>query len=244
MLGAQAHLLGGAAHRFDEIKDISRTRAGDGRHGVQLRLLRHPQVLARAGHHLLNEEPVFWAHARTCVQASLALADQGRCVGHGPHHTLGVQPCRDAVRQDAGCHRQMQGVLDEGGGWLSGLFEDLRLDCPHNQPGLTQAGVGRFLGLYTMVREQLLTGRGKGLHDMDMVCGQALAAQTANERAGHVAAADECNVLHGRDESLCCGSRLQPGGCDARRGRARYLDACARAPIVLQDLGSVTARAP
>jgi hypothetical protein len=59
--------------------------------------------------------------------------------------------------------------------------------------GLGQPGVGAGLGLHPVLDLQLLALALEGLDHEDVGRAPAAAAQAADQRAGHVAAADECD---------------------------------------------------
>jgi len=197
LLGAQAHADAGLGHGFQKVKDIGRPGARQGGDGVELRLLLHPQVLAGGADHLFDQGFVAGRDGRAGVERGHALTDQGRGVGHGAHHAVGAQPAADAVGADAGCHRQVQRLQGVGLDRCGRFAEDLGLDGPHHQTGLRQRRAGGGQGGDAKVPLQFGGGLGKGFDHGDVLGLHALADQAADDGAGHVAAADECDVCWG-----------------------------------------------
>ncbi len=76
-----------------------------------------------------------------------------------------------------------------------GVLEELRLDGPHDERGLRERRVGRRDGPDAVRAAQPLALFAEGLDDHDRCAAAPAGDKPADDGAGHVAAADECQEL-------------------------------------------------
>ena len=106
-----------------------------------------------------------------------------------------AQPGGDAVAADACRHAQVQGAHRVGGRGQRGCLESLWLHRPYHQGGIGQKCTCLRVGLHAKAGLQLVAGLVKRLHHVNLFRGQALFDQAADDGAGHVASADECDAF-------------------------------------------------
>ena len=194
LLGRQPQLHAAAHQRLDEIEHIGRPGAGNRHQAVDQGFLLQPHALAGRCQQRVDHGAVLGAGAGAGKQPGHALADQRRRVGHGAHQPLGTQPARQGRGRNAGGHTQVQGLSHMPGHRARGFLELLRLHGPDHHVGLGQAGVGCFQHLHAEFLLQARARLGEGLDHADAVRSHALAHQSAENGAGHVAASDEGNL--------------------------------------------------
>ena len=153
------------------------------------------------------------------IQPGDALADQRRRVGHGTDDALAAGGTHDRRAADAGHHAELQGLADEGRAGRGRLGEELRLDRP-DRPGRSLASAAPAAACTPTPNccASLSRCASKGSTTWIDDARAAGLQQAADERAGHVAAADEGDA--GRVHALSVASR--PGG-----GGLLTLRACA-----------------
>ena len=150
-----------------------------------------PKPFARALQDLLNELFVGIIHTCARKQTCNALTHKSGRVGHAAHHAIGAQPTCNAVTSNASSHRQMQRLVSVRGNRCCGLFKNLWLDGPNDHIAVDQLSAGA--GDHFDTQFPLKFGRciGKGFKHADLCRRQPLFEQTAQNGAGHVAAANE-----------------------------------------------------
>ena len=108
--------------------------------------MRDPKKLTGGANDLLDQRSVSGRDAGAGEQGGDALAHQCRGVGHAAHHALSTDPAADAVRANAGGHRQVQSLTRVWHDWNCGFAEHLGLHSPDDQVGLDQGRMGAGQG--------------------------------------------------------------------------------------------------
>ncbi len=188
---AQAQSVAGQHHGLEQVEDIGRARARQRGHRVQLRFLVHPQCAAGGRQQLLDGPALAGAHLGPGVQAGDAAADEGRRVGHGPHHTRTAGGLHQGRAAHPGHHAELKCPGHMGGAGGGGRGENLRLHRPDHGVRRRQRRAGGGQRVQAEALRQpgaLLVG---GFHHQHLRGRLASLQQPADQGAGHVAAADE-----------------------------------------------------
>ncbi len=197
LFGAEPHRDSSAHHRLGDIEHVGRPGAGQRGDRVEIGLAIDPEHAAGRRQHRLDLGATARGDRAARIQARDALADQRRRVRHRPHHALAAGRLRDRIAADAGHHAEVQRVGDERRGRRGGAAESLRLDGPDHERRVAKRRVGGGEHPHAEVARQSLALRRFRIDDDDRGRLAAAAAQAADDRAGHVAAPDECGGTHG-----------------------------------------------
>ena len=156
--GCQTHFHASVDHGFQKIKHISGPRTRHSGDGIKQSLLFHPKRFTHQSQHAADGLFLYFADGISGKQTGLPQTHQGGRIGHGAHHPLGVQPCRDAVAADASGHAQMQGIGKIIFGLQSCFFEDLRFDRPDHHGAVFQRSVCCCQYTHAVLCHQSLAG--------------------------------------------------------------------------------------
>jgi hypothetical protein len=193
--GAQAHAHARAGHGFEEVENVRRARARQGGDGVAAALALHPQELAGGRHDGFHALALRCGDGGRAYSALMPLPTSAGVLGMV--RTMRSEPSHWAMlseRMPAATLRCSARLAC--GPWLrGGVLEGLGLDGPDHDARALQRRAGLGLRLDAVVLAQRLARLGPGLDHLDLAGRQALVDQPANDGAGHVAAADEGDVL-------------------------------------------------
>src|SRR2546426_4091984 len=126
---------------------------------------------------------------QTCA---LPISDQRRCIRHAAHElAVAAEPARKRVEPHAGSDADHELAAHRAGERRSRRAQVLRLHREHQRIGLLRSRVGRGARAHAVPRGEPLACRGAHLDHRDPARVDAFLEQPADQRARHVAAAEE-----------------------------------------------------